>query len=76
MGPLGAQIEEGTLDLRWGALSPGPSARRDTGPLPTRPPASPPLASRVREELGASPPIGGAGAGPERIGRGGSGTRG
>lgn len=30
VGTLSAQIEEVTLELRWGALGPSPSARRDT----------------------------------------------
>lgn len=60
---------------RWGAL--GPELEVGAPGFPARrPPVSPPPAGRDGEELRAPPPRGGAGAGPERTGRGGPGTRG
>lgn len=59
----------------WGAL--GPALEVGVPGFPSQlSPVSPPPAGRDGEELRASPPRGGAGAGQERTGRGGPGTRG
>lgn len=74
MGTLSAQIEEGTLELRWGALGPGPSARRDTevlcqrGLQPPRPCPVEPGRSSARPRLEAERGLGLNGLGG--VGRG------